>query len=98
MTRYYNYTFKYYLDEVTISKAVTDNMEDRNMWKAAWAAEWMTQTLRAHTGDKRFACAHAYKLVEVSRGETVSLKSTFKDMERAHDNFIAEMENGTLKG
>lgn len=97
MTRYFNYTFKYYFDEVTISKAVTDNMEERDMHKAGWAAEWMTQTLRNHTGDKNFKCVYGYRLTEVSKGETVSLKNTFKAMEKAHDNFMAELENGTLK-
>lgn len=95
MTKYFNYTFRYYFDEVTISKAVTDNMEERKTWKKVYAAEWMTQTLRKHTGDNR--CVHGFKLVEVSKKETVSLKETFKAMEKAHDNFIAELENGTIK-
>ena len=38
MTKYYNFTFRYYLDEIVISKAVTDNMEERKVHKAGYAA------------------------------------------------------------
>lgn len=94
MTKYFNYTFTYYMDEVVISKAVTDKMEERKMWKAAYAAEWMTQTLREYTGDKYFTAVKGFKLEEVSKSETVSLRITLSAMEKAHDNFIAEVENG----
>lgn len=93
MTKYFNYTFQYYFGEVTISKAVTDKMESRSMHKKAFAAEWMTQALRSHTGDKNFNCVHAYKVAEVSKEDTVSLKSTFKAMEKAYDSFVAGLEN-----
>lgn len=87
MTKYFNYTFRYYLTEVTISKAVTDRMEERSSWKKVYASDWMTQTLREHTGDKNFGCVHGFKLKEVSKGETVSLKSTFEAMDEAKEAF-----------
>lgn len=92
MTKYYNYTFQYYFSEITISKAVTDNMEPRKMHKPAWASEWITQTLRDYTNDKYFPCALGFRLTEVSKGETVSLKSTFSAMDEAKNSFRAEMQ------
>lgn len=95
MTKYFNYSFRYYTEEITISKAVTDKMEERKMWKTVYAAEWMTQTLREYTGDKYFTAVKGFKLEEVSKSETVSLRRTLSAMEKAHDNFIAELENGS---
>lgn len=92
MTIYFNYTFRYYLDEITISKAVTDNMEDRKSWKKVYASDWMTQTLRDYTNDKNFSCVHARNLEVVSKSKTVPLKKTFKAMEDAKENFRARYQ------
>ena len=90
MTKYYNYTFVYYLKKITISKAVTDRMEERISWKIAYASDWMTETLREHTGNKFFPCVYGFRLEEVSKSETVPLKETFRMMEEAKIAWIQE--------
>lgn len=96
MTRYYNFTFKYYLDKITVSKAVTDNMEERKGHKAGYAASYFNDFLRTYAGYKK-AAAFGYNVKEVSKSETVSKKATLQAIEKAYDHFIAELENGTLK-
>lgn len=96
MTKYYNFTFKYYLDEIVISKAVTDNMEERKVHKAGYAASYFNEFLKENAGYKK-AVAFGYNVKEVSKSETVSKKATLEAMEKAYDHFVAELENGTLK-
>lgn len=90
MVMHFNYTFRYYLTEVTISKSVTDRMEERDSWKKVCASEWMTQTLREHTGDKYFGCVHANRIERVAKKDTVPLKDTFEAMAEAKEAFRKE--------
>ena len=96
MTKYYNYTFKYYLDEITVSKTVTDNMEERKGHKAGYASGYFNDFLRTYAGHKKSTVTAAF-IKEVKKSETVSKKATLKAMEKAYDHFIAELENGTFK-
>lgn len=87
MTKYFNYTFKWYGQDVTISEKVTDRAEERNNWKPVMAAEWMTQWVREHGMGN--TCVHARNLVEVSKKEMVSKEETAQQMETARNNWLA---------
>ena len=96
MTRYFNYTFKHYFDEITVSKQVTDNMEERNGHKAGYAARYFNDFLRTYAGYKK-SVVTASRIQEVTKKEMVSKKETLSNIEKAHDRFIAELENGTYE-
>lgn len=64
MTRTYTYTFKYYAEEITLTKKVTDKMEERgDVHKRAYAANYFNQILREKYGRKR-AEAFGYNIKE----------------------------------
>nr|DAG33775.1 MAG TPA: hypothetical protein [Caudoviricetes sp.] len=65
MTRAYAYTFKLANGkEVTLKKSVTDQMEERNFHKAAYAAEYFNRILRSKYGYKK-SIVTARNLVEI---------------------------------
>lgn len=65
MTRAYAYTFKLANGkEVTLKKSVTDQMEERNFHKAAYAAEYFNRILRSKYGYKK-SVVTARNLVEI---------------------------------
>lgn len=98
MTRYFNYTFKYYLDYITISKQVTDNMEERDAHKRIYAIYYFNDFLRQYAGYKRsYATCASAGFKEVTRKETVSKKQTLENMEKAKIHFRTELENGNIK-
>lgn len=81
MTKYYNYTFTYYGNPITISKAVTDSMEERPAHKRGYAAGWMLEQIRSYTGDKNFPGIPGWFLLEVPKKGTIKLADTFKAMD-----------------
>lgn len=53
MTKTFTYTFKYYGEEITLTKKVTDKMEERGAHKRAYAANYFNQVLREKYGRHR---------------------------------------------
>lgn len=82
MTKYFNYTFEYYGKKITVSKTVTDNMEERKMHKAGYAASYFNEFLRTYAGYHK-SVVTAVRIAEVKKSETVSKKSTLEAMEQA---------------
>lgn len=65
MTRTFTYTFKLANGKkVTLNKSVTDQMEERNFHKAAYAAEYFNRILRSKYGYKK-SIVTARNLVEI---------------------------------
>lgn len=55
MTRTYQYTFRRYYpsaEDITITKRVTDRMEERDSWKRAYAMDYFTRYVRETLGIK----------------------------------------------
>lgn len=78
MTKTYTYTFDHLVkkpgtdgkhesdwtwEKVTLTKKVTDRMEERPQHKKAYAANYFNQVLREQYGCRR--CVTAYKLKEI---------------------------------
>ena len=83
MTKTFTYTFKvmtrkegtegrkesdWFWKEVTLTKKVTDRMEERNNWKAGYAANWFNEVMRKEYGFKK-ATVTACGLKEIKKGE-----------------------------
>lgn len=81
MTKTYTYTFDrpvkkpgtdgrhesdWTLEKVTLTKRVTDKMEERPQHKAAYASNYFNQVLREQHGYKR-SVVTAYKLKEITK-------------------------------
>lgn len=64
MTKTFTYTFTYYGQTITLTKKVTDKMEERNAHKRAYACNFFNQVLREKYGRHR-AEVFGYNVVEV---------------------------------
>lgn len=75
MTRTYTYTFKHptktangwTVEEKTLTKRVTDKMEERNAHKAGYAARYFNDVLRAEYG-YHTSPVTAARVTEITKG------------------------------
>lgn len=79
--------FTYYGKEIVITKRVTDSMEERRGWKAAYARDWMRQKIEQHTGCRGNRKCIQY--VEIT-SQYIPLEKTFSDMDKAKADWQRE--------
>ena len=80
MTKTYSFTFRilrkkdgtdghsesdYYWEPITLTKKITDRMEERDSWKPVVAANYFTQVMRNQYGCSNRSCAHTNQLKEI---------------------------------